>query len=77
MVENPIHRYAIGDRTPGLEVNRNGSLDLYLSHDSPKGHEANWLPVPAGSFTLILRIYLPARAVVDGTYKAPAVDPTG
>jgi len=77
LVENPIHRYAIGDRTPGLEVNRNGSLDLYLSHDSPKGHGANWLPVPAGSFTLILRIYLPARAVIDGTYRAPAVDELG
>jgi hypothetical protein len=77
LVENAIHRYAIGDRTPGLKVDRNGSLDIYLGHDPPAGHEANWLPVPAGSFTLILRIYLPHEAVIDGTYKVPAVEPLG
>jgi len=75
LVENPAGRYAIGDRTPALRTNSDGSLDLYLQHSAPPGHETNWLPVPAGGFTLIMRIYLPERTVLDGTYRLPAVQP--
>jgi hypothetical protein len=85
---NAIGRFAIGDRTPGLTFNTDGSLDLYIQADSPAGHEANWLPapepgyVPPGSdcakqdcqaFTLILRLYLPEQSVLDGKYIYPGV----
>jgi hypothetical protein len=30
-VDNPINRYAIGDRTPGLKYNADGSLDIYTA----------------------------------------------
>jgi hypothetical protein len=75
LVENPAKRYAIGDRTPGLQVNADGSLDLYLQQSPPPGHESNWLPTPAGRFALIMRIYLPEPTVLDGTYRLPAVIP--
>jgi hypothetical protein len=48
LVENPIHRYAIRDRTPGLRYNSDGSLDIYVSRTAPSGHESNWLPAPTG-----------------------------
>lgn len=72
-VANPIDRYAIGDRTPGLEHGAGGSLDVYVRHDPPPGHEPNWLPAPAGPFYLSMRLYLPGAAVLDGTYRYPVV----
>jgi len=70
---NPLGRYALGDRDP-LAFNRDGSLDLWLQHNSPgRRAEPNWLPAPAGQFSLILRIYWPKRGLLDGTWAAPAV----
>ncbi|MCM3766179.1 DUF1254 domain-containing protein [Neobacillus niacini] len=36
MVENPINRYSIGDRTPGLIVESDGCVDIRLQHQPPK-----------------------------------------
>ena len=53
LVENPINRYSISDRTPGLKYGADGSLTIYLRHDSPgAGRESNWLPAPKGPFYL-------------------------
>jgi hypothetical protein len=71
-VENPIGRYAIGDRD-ALAYNQDGSLDLLLQREAPGGRESNWLPAPAGPFNLILRIYWPRPEVMRGTWKPPAV----
>jgi len=70
---NTIGRYAVGDRTRGLRRNADGSLTVYLQHARPQGAKAraNWLPAPAGSFHLILRLYLPQRAALDGSYRIP------
>jgi hypothetical protein len=35
MVENPIGRYSIGDRTEGLMFGEDGSLELYFSKTDP------------------------------------------
>jgi hypothetical protein len=67
-VPNPLHRYRIGDRS-SLIPNDDGSVDVYLQHESPPGHESNWLPGPAGDFILWLRVYLPAAP-----YSAPPVE---
>ena len=77
LVTNAENRYAIGDRTPNLQRNADGSLDIYIQADPPAGHESNWLPAPAGRFTLITRIYLPEQSVLDGSYRLPAVEEAG
>ncbi|HBN8269460.1 MULTISPECIES: DUF1254 domain-containing protein [Pseudomonas] len=60
LVDNAIDRYSIGDRTPGLKYNPDGSLTLYIQHQPPAGQESNWLPTPqTGLFRLNYRIYLP------------------
>jgi hypothetical protein len=70
---NPLGRYALGDRDP-VTFNRDGSLDLRLQHDSPgQRAEPNWLPAPAGPFSLVLRVYWPKRELLDGTWTPPAV----
>ena len=73
-VQNPIDRYAIGDRDK-LKAAPDGSVTLYVQHDSPgKDKESNWLPAPAGSFNLFMRLYWPGDAIVDGTWKMPPVE---
>jgi hypothetical protein len=73
LVENSIHRYAIGSRTEGLKYNRDGSLDLFIQAHAPAGHESNWLPAPDGSFVLTMRLYLPKPELLNGTYKIPPI----
>jgi hypothetical protein len=72
MVKNPIDRSGVGSRS-GLVSNADGSIDIFLQRTAPAGHESNWLPAPAGAFKLMLRAYLPGRAVLDGEYHVPPV----
>jgi hypothetical protein len=74
LVANPLKRYALGNRSPSLRRNADGSLDIYLRHTVPVGHAGNWLPTPAtGNFEVTLRLYGPRASVLDGTYKLPRI----
>ena len=76
-VANPIDRFAIGDRDK-MKFNRDGSLDIYIQHDSPgREKESNWLPADAGDFNVILRIYWPGESVLNGTWTPPPVKKVG
>ncbi len=73
LVANPINRYSIGDRTPGLRRNNNdGSLTIVIEHGRP-ADTSNWLPAPAAPFRPLMRLYQPQAAVLDGTYKIPPI----
>ena len=73
-IENPINRYSIGDRTPGFNPNKDGSVTIYLQHESPVADkESNWLPAPEGPFYMAMRIYWPEPAALDGTWTPPPV----
>jgi hypothetical protein len=72
LVRNPISRYSIGDRTPGLRIGPEGGLKLTLQADPP-ADEANWLPAPRAPFYLCLRVYGPKPAMLEGGYTVPAV----
>ena len=72
-VANPLNRYTLSSRSK-FKTNKDGSVDLYIQNASPgKAHEANWLPAPAGPFKLMFRFYWPKDAIIDGTWKLPAV----
>lgn len=74
LVANPIDRYSIGDRTPGLKTGGDGSVTIYLQKDSPGPEkESNWLPTPPGIFRPALRMYQPRKELIDGTYVLPAI----
>ena len=73
-VENPINRYSIGDRTPGLLYGDDGSLTLYIQTESPgEDKESNWLPANAGEFSLQMRMYLPKPEALEGPYAPPPI----
>ena len=77
LVDNPLQRYSIGDRSPGLRRNADGSIDLYVQHATPEPErEANWLPAPRGPFALSMRAYQPRGELVSGRFRLPAVERT-
>jgi len=73
-VPNPVNRLALSDRRP-MRYNADGSLDLILSHDAPAPEDQlNWLPIPAAEpVGVLLRIYSPGAAVLDGLWAPPPV----
>lgn len=75
LVDNPINRYSVGDRTPGLVFAPDGSLVLTICHREPADPtaRANWLPAPAGAFRPVLRMYEPAAAILDRDYVVPHI----
>jgi len=73
--ENPISRYSIGDRTPGLVVDADGGLEILIQRERPTGPlAANWLPSPEGRMRLALRAYLPKKTLRDRSWKVPALE---
>ena len=73
LVDNPIARYSIGDRTGGLQRDADGGLTLCIQADDP-GPGRNWLPAPRDEpFYLTLRLYQPRQAHLQHTYRYPPV----
>ena len=72
LIDNPINRYLINSpMLPDLKTNADGSLTLYIQHESPgKDRESNWLPAPAGPMFVVMRLYWPKT-------EAPSVLPLG
>lgn len=75
-VHNPIGRHAIGDRTPGLRREADGSLRLWLQAREPADPvaRANWLPAPDGPFNLTLRAYWPSEALRRWAVPLPRLE---
>jgi hypothetical protein len=73
LVDNPIRRYSIGDRTHGLVVAADGSCDIHMGATAPASGQSNWLPAPAGPFRVTLRAYLPKPALRNGRWAPSAI----
>ena len=75
LIDNPINRYALGDRDP-MVFNADGSLDLWIQADRPSpDKEKNWLPVKAvAGFLLNARLYWPKESALNGSWGMPAVE---
>lgn len=73
--DNPLQRFAIGDRTEGLRLSPGGALEIIIAPDDPgEAMRPNWLPCPRGPFALIMRAYRPAAALVLGNYRLPPIE---
>jgi hypothetical protein len=69
---NELRRYLINDRTPGLKINRDGSIDLRIQHTRPS-EGANWLPAPDRPFYLVVRSYLPKPEMISSGWRPEPV----
>ncbi len=74
--DNPIQRYAIGDRTAGLQRAADGSFDIWLQREAPTdaAARAHWLPAPAGPLQLTLRAYVPKPELLQGRAVLPRIE---
>ncbi|WP_255438548.1 DUF1214 domain-containing protein [Brevibacillus sp. AG162] len=73
LAKTAADRASVRSNTGTLAYNPDGSLDLYLQQQPPKGKEGNWLPLPEGEFNLVLRIFAPEPATLDKQHAWPAV----
>jgi hypothetical protein len=76
LVANPLKHYLLNSTMlKFFKYGADGSLTFYLQKDSPGAAKTtNWLPAP-GPFYAILRIYMPAPEVLNGTWKKPLLQP--
>jgi hypothetical protein len=72
---NELDRYSLGTKNKNLHHAADGSLTLTASATAPDDEDlrTNWLPAPAGPFSLYLRAYWPERQILDGTWAPPPV----
>lgn len=74
LIQNDAGIYKVGSES-NLQFYPDGSLDIFIQHEAPKEADIqNWLPVGEGEFTLIFRVYIPDKKVIDGTWQPPYID---
>ena len=57
-----------------MEVNEDGSVDIYMGKTAPKGLESNWIPNAGEDFFLLFRFYGPEQAFFDKSFKLPDLE---
>jgi len=71
MVENPMGRYSIGDRSE-VTYGPDGSLTITIQRRRPDASQSsNWLPAPDGPFSLQFRMYLPSPSALRAPLYLP------
>jgi hypothetical protein len=62
-------------QSPGLQVNADGSVDLYFGPKAPAGKESNWTPTdPKEQFEILFRFYGPLPALFDKSWVLPDIE---
>jgi len=62
-------------QTPGLQKNKDGSVDIWFAPNAPAGKESNWVPTNSGGgFEVLFRFYGPEQALFDKTWKLPDIE---
>jgi hypothetical protein len=74
LVSNSAHKYEVASYTRGLKTIADGSISIYMATALPSGVPmANWLPIPRGSFNVMLRVYGPKGSVANETFVPPGI----
>lgn len=66
---------ARSSQSPGLQVNTDGSVDLYFGPKAPAGKETNWVPTDSkGRFEILFRFYGPLPSLFEKSWVLPDVE---
>ena len=73
LVDNQWNKYRIGDNTPGLKYEPDGSLRVFISPTPPEdeNYAGNWLPSSSDksmSMNVVMRLYGPTDDILDQTW---------
>lgn len=75
MVPNAANKYLVARYTPGLVTAPDGSVTILMASERPDNFpEANWLPIPKGRFSILLRVYGPEGNVLENSYVPPPIE---
>lgn len=76
VMDNPLNRYSVGDRTRGLQRNADGSLDILIQPEDPgPAKRSNWLPSPGSNrFVLNARLYQPWPLARDPSWSPEPIE---
>lgn len=71
---NSAGKYVVASYTPRLVTAPDGSVSVVTAVKRPAGvPKANWLPIPNGPFSLMLRAYGPNWNQQDNPYYPPPI----
>jgi hypothetical protein len=67
---------AVGSLTKGLQVNADGSVDVYFGPKAPAGKENNWVQtIPGKGWSTLLRLYSPLEPWFNKTWRPGEIEP--
>jgi hypothetical protein len=67
-------RAALSARSEGLQINADGSIDLFFGPEAPVGRESNWIPTaPGRSWFTYFRLYAPLEPYFDRSWPLPDI----
>lgn len=68
-------KVGVASSDQGLQVNKDGSVDVYFGPKAAKGKESNWIPTtPGKKFFLLFRFYGPKPAVFTKSWQLPDLE---
>lgn len=56
-----------------MNVNEDGSVDIFFAPNAPEGQEANWIST-GEDFFLLFRLYGPSEGWIESGWKLPDVE---
>jgi hypothetical protein len=64
-----------GSNSQGLQMNADGSVDIFFGPAAPAGRESNWVPTMAGrGWEVMFRFYGPEKPLFDKSWQLPDVE---
>jgi hypothetical protein len=68
-----MKRASRSSQSPGLQINGDGSVDVYFGPAAPANKESNWVPTsPQGEFEVLFRFYGPEKSLFEKkTWRLP------
>ncbi len=67
---------SVGSQSKGLQVNADGSVDVYFGPQAPAGKESNWVQtLPGTGWNTILRLYGPLEPWFSKTWRPGEIEP--
>jgi len=69
-------RASRSSQSPGLQVNGDGSVDIYFGPEALPNEEPNWVPTsPQGEFEVLFRFYGPDKSLFEKkTWRLPDIE---